>query len=106
MPSQRKQYTPPSQEAFGEGFHPADRFAPLAERMRPKNLSEIVGQKHLIGAGKPLEQMFTSGNVHSMILWGPPGTGKTTIARALANNAKTSFFALSAISSGVKDLRE
>src|SRR5579872_2229135 len=94
------------QEGFGEGFHPADRFAPLAERMRPKNLSEIVGQKHLIGAGKPLEQMFTSGNVYSMILWGPPGTGKTTIARVLANNAKTAFFSLSAISSGVKDLRE
>jgi putative ATPase len=106
MASPRKQYTPPEQEAFGEGFHPADRFAPLPERMRPKTLSEIVGQKHLIGEGKPLEQMFKSGNVHSMILWGPPGTGKTTIARVLAENAKTAFFSLSAISSGVKDLRD
>jgi len=106
MPSSRKQYSPPAQEAFGEGFLPADRFAPLPERMRPKTLGEIVGQKHLIAEGKPLEQMFTSGNVHSMILWGPPGTGKTTIARVLAQNAKTAFFSLSAISSGVKDLRE
>jgi putative ATPase len=106
MPTPRKQYSPPMQEGFGEGFLPADRFAPLAERMRPKTLSEIVGQKHLIGAGKPLEQMFNSGNVYSMILWGPPGTGKTTIARALAENSKTAFFSLSAISSGVKDLRE
>ncbi|MEI8134701.1 MAG: replication-associated recombination protein A [bacterium] len=102
----RKPQSDQMQEAFGGGFLPADRFAPLAERMRPKSLPEIVGQKHLISVGKPLEQMFRSGNVHSMILWGPPGTGKTTIARALAGNSSTAFFSLSAISSGVKDLRE
>lgn len=106
MPSMRKPQSDQMQEAFGGGFLPADRFAPLAERMRPKSLPEIVGQKHLISVGKPLEQMFRSGNVHSMILWGPPGTGKTTIARALAGNSSTAFFSLSAISSGVKDLRE
>jgi len=106
MPTQRKQHSQSQQETFGEGFHPADRFAPLAERMRPKTLTDIVGQKHLIGEGKPLEQMSRSGNIHSMILWGPPGTGKTTIARALAQNAGTAFYSLSAVSSGVKELRE
>ena len=102
----RKDHSSSQQETFGEGFHPADRFAPLAERMRPKTLHDIVGQKHLIGEGKPLEQMSRSGNIHSMILWGPPGTGKTTIARALAQNANTAFYSLSAVSSGVKELRE
>ncbi len=109
MPTQRKPSPHDDQPSFGEAFIPteaSERFAPLAERMRPKDLSEIVGQKHLIGVGKPLDLMFRSGNVHSMILWGPPGTGKTTIARALSQNAGGAFFALSAVSSGVKDLRD
>ena len=109
MPPTHKQPQRDEQPSFGEAFIPteaSERFAPLAERMRPKLLSEIVGQKHLIGEGKPLELMFRSGNAHSMILWGPPGTGKTTIARALAQNAGGAFFALSAVSSGVKDLRD
>ena len=109
MPIPKKPSLRDEQPSFGEAFIPteaSERFAPLAERMRPKTISEIVGQKHLIGEGKPLEQMFRSGNAHSMILWGPPGTGKTTIARALAQKAGGAFFALSAVSSGVKDLRD
>ena len=82
------------------------RFAPLAERMRPRALDEVVGQRHLLGAGKPLQLMAASGQLHSMIFWGPPGTGKTTIARILAGEVGAPFYALSAVSSGVKDLRE
>ncbi|MDP4220077.1 MAG: replication-associated recombination protein A [Bacteroidota bacterium] len=106
MATPRKYPVQPIQESLGEVFTPPDRFAPLAERLRPKNLSDIVGQKHLIGEGKPLDQMWRSGNVHSMILWGPPGTGKTTIARVLAGNTGAAFFSLSAVSSGVKELRD
>ena len=109
MATQSKQPQYDDQPSFGEAFIPteaSERFAPLAERMRPKTLSDIVGQKHLIGEGKPLDLMFRSGNIHSMVLWGPPGTGKTTIARALSQNAGGAFFALSAVASGVKDLRD
>jgi putative ATPase len=89
---------------FGE--EPQTRFAPLAERMRPTSLQEVIGQRHLIGDGKPLQQMITSGNLYSMILWGPPGTGKTTLAKILSASVGSAFFSLSAISSGVKELRE
>lgn len=81
-------------------------FAPLAERLRPKSLDDYVGQSHLVGKGSVLRQMIESGNIKSFILWGPPGVGKTTIARIIAGSLKREFFTLSAISSGVKDLRD
>ncbi|WP_394778846.1 replication-associated recombination protein A [Undibacterium sp.] len=78
---------------------------PLAEALRPKNLDEVIGQTHLLGAGKPLRLAFESGKPHSMILWGPPGVGKTTLARLTANAFECEFIALSAVFSGVKDIR-
>lgn len=79
--------------------------APLAELLRPKTLDEVVGQGHLIGPGKPLRLAFEARNLHSMILWGPPGVGKTTLARLMANVADADFIALSAVFAGVKDIR-
>jgi len=79
--------------------------APLADAMRPKSLAEVVGQAHLIGPGKPLRLAFESGKPHSMILWGPPGVGKTTIARLTASAFGFEFIAQSAVLSGVKDIR-
>lgn len=81
-------------------------FAPLAEQLRPKKLEEIIGQKHLLGTGKPLRLAFESGKPHSMILWGPPGTGKTTLARLMSIAFDAEFTALSAVLSGVKDIRQ
>jgi putative ATPase len=78
---------------------------PLAEALRPKTLDEVVGQRHLLGPGKPLRLAFESGQPHSMILWGPPGTGKTTLARLTAKAYDCEFIALSAVFSGVKDIR-
>ena len=78
---------------------------PLAEALRPKTLDEVIGQTHLLGAGKPLRLAFDSGKPHSMILWGPPGVGKTTLARLTANAFECEFIALSAVFSGVKDIR-
>jgi putative ATPase len=80
-------------------------LAPLAEALRPKLLDEVIGQAHLIGAGKPLRLAFESGQPHSMILWGPPGVGKTTLARLTATAFGYEFIALSAVFSGVKDIR-
>lgn len=79
--------------------------APLAEALRPANLDEVIGQSHLIGPGKPLRLAFESGKPHSMILWGPPGVGKTTLARLTASAFGYEFIALSAVFSGVKDIR-
>ncbi|MCL2871639.1 MAG: replication-associated recombination protein A [Betaproteobacteria bacterium] len=79
---------------------------PLAERLRPKTLDEVIGQRHLLGPGKPLSTAFHSGKPHSMILWGPPGVGKTTLARLMAEAFHTEFIALSAVLSGVKDIRD
>ena len=87
-------------------FGTAEPHAPLAERLRPKSLDDVVGQSHLLGVGKPLRLAFSSGKLPSMILWGPPGVGKTTLARLIANTADAEFIPLSAVLSGVKDIRE
>jgi putative ATPase len=83
----------------------AHEAAPLADRMRPRTLDEFVGQEHLLGPGKPLSRAIESGGAHSMVLWGPPGTGKTTLARLIASRAEADFIALSAVMAGVKDVR-
>jgi putative ATPase len=80
--------------------------APLAERLRPTTIDDVVGQEHLLGTGKPLRIAFESGEPHSMILWGPPGVGKTTLARLMADGFNAEFMALSAVLSGVKDIRD
>jgi len=87
-------------------FTPVSPQAPLAERLRPKSLDEVVGQSHLLGEGKPLKLAFNSGKLPSMILWGPPGVGKTTLARLIANTADAEFIPISAVLSGIKDIRE
>lgn len=87
-------------------FEQREPAAPLAERLRPHALKDIVGQQHLLGPGKPLRLAFESGKPHSMILWGPPGTGKTTLARLMALAFDAEFIALSAVLSGVKDIRD
>jgi len=87
-------------------FGKAEPAAPLAEALRPKSIDEVVGQRHLLGPGKPLRLAFESGKPPSMILWGPPGSGKTTLARLMAKTFDAEFVALSAVFSGVKDIRE
>ena len=79
---------------------------PLAERLRPKNLDDYIGQKHLVGQGAILRQMIESGNIASFILWGPPGVGKTTLARIIAHQLQRPFYTLSAVTSGVKEVRD
>jgi len=84
----------------------ATRSRPLADRMRPRNLGELLGQAHLLGPGRPLHRLLTAGIPHSMVLWGPPGSGKTTLARLAAEDCKADFISLSAVMAGVKDIRE
>ena len=80
-------------------------YQPLADRLRPKTLAEFAGQSHLLGAGKPLREALERGQLHSMVLWGPPGVGKTTLARLMAERASAHFMSLSAVLSGVKEIR-
>ncbi len=81
-------------------------YEPLAERMRPKSLDDYIGQKHLVGEGAVIRRMIESGNISSFILWGPPGVGKTTLARIIAEQTQVPFYTLSAVTSGVKEVRE
>jgi putative ATPase len=94
----------PQQSLLGEGG--ARDLRPLADRMRPHRLEEFVGQSHLLAPGKPLYEAIVAGQPHSMILWGPPGTGKTTLARLIAQRSRSQLIALSAVQSGIKEVRE
>ena len=81
-------------------------YEPLAERLRPRSLDDYIGQRHLVGKGAVIRRMIESGNISSFILWGPPGVGKTTLARIIAEQTQVPFYTLSAVTSGVKDVRE
>lgn len=87
------------------GNEPAAAMVPLAERMRPRSLDQVVGQAHLLGKGRPLRRVLEGGQLHSMVLWGPPGSGKTTLARMLADHGGAEMVNLSAVTSGVQDIR-
>ncbi len=86
-------------------FSEEHAYQPLADRMRPQTLQQMVGQSHLLSSGKPLRQAIEAGKLHSMLFWGPPGTGKTTLARLIAKYSDAQFLSLSAVLSGVKDIR-
>jgi putative ATPase len=86
-------------------LHSSDAWRPLADRMRPRSLDAFTGQSHILGPGKPLRRAIEEGHLHSMILWGPPGTGKTTLAKLLAEQSRAEFLTLSAVMAGVKDIR-
>ncbi len=92
--------------ASGAGAAPAAPNQPLAERLRPRTLDDVIGQRHLLGPGMPLRTAFEAGRLHSMILWGPPGVGKTTLARLMAQAFDAQFISISAVLGGVKDIRE
>ena len=103
MPTQDALFSLPDDAA---GDAPAGAAVPLAERLRPRHLDEVVGQRHLLAPGRPLRVAFDAGRLPSMILWGPPGVGKTTLARLLAGATGAHFIVLSAVLSGVKEIRE
>jgi putative ATPase len=107
MPQQERLFDAPAPSEHGAD-HPgaADPTAPLAERLRPRHLDEVIGQAHLLGPGKPLRVSFEAARLHSMILWGPPGVGKTTLARLMAQAVDARFIVLSAVLAGVKEIRE
>ena len=100
----RRQVAVTSQQGLFESA--ADLARPLADRMRPRTLGEFIGQDHILGPGKPLRAAIEAGRAHSMIFWGPPGTGKTTLGRLVATHANACFLSLSAVLSGVKEIRE
>jgi len=95
-----------SNDFFATDSIPHQPYVPLAERLRPHTLADVVGQTHLLGPGKPLRVAFESGRPHSMIFWGPPGVGKTTLARLMADGFDAKFIAISAVLGGVKDIRD
>ena len=86
-------------------FQASDNEQPLAARLRPESLDEFVGQRHLIGEGKVLRRLIASDRISSMIFWGPPGVGKTTLAHIIAHTTKSSFIDFSAVTSGIKEIR-
>src|SRR5246127_5519177 len=97
---------PPPREDDGPTGMGGPLTAPLAERLRPRRLAEVIGQEHLTGPEGAIGRMVAAGRLSSMILWGPPGTGKTTIARLLADAVELRFIAISAVFSGVADLKK
>jgi putative ATPase len=97
--------SPATPDLFGHGVE-APSPTPLAERLRPASIDEVIGQTHLLGPGRPLRLAFDAGRLHSMILWGPPGVGKTTLARLAARHFDADFIQISAVLAGVKDIRE
>ena len=100
-------FDPDPQDTAGAGAAPpAGADTPLAERLRPRSIDDVVGQSHLLGAGKPLRVAFDTRRLHSMILWGPPGVGKTTLARLIAERFGARFVAISAVLAGVKEIRD
>ncbi len=102
---QRPRFTP-IRAFVTDLFATANPAAPLADRLRPTTIDEVIGQRHLLAPGKPLAVAFASGKPHSMLLWGPPGVGKTTLARLMARAFNAEFIALSAVLAGVKDIRD
>ena len=85
---------------------PSAKYAPLADRVRPLELDEFIGQEHIVGKGKILQRMIEEDRIFSMILWGPPGCGKTTLARIIANKTQSNFISYSAVISGIKQIKE